>query len=157
VSVYAFTWVYVNLCEFISIRLNQNNLFQMCMNLQEYYHDFILFISNYLVYSEFTRIYTNMSWIYWKICTLPDHWTAAHCRAHCWKPYTAAHTAKLSDTAVRSAAHCRSLHEFECRTDAHRTQSYTEIIMNLDFFIWMCMNEYTSTYKWFYFVLFQII
>jgi hypothetical protein len=34
-------------------------------------------------------------------------------------PHTLPHTAALPDTAVRSAVHCRELHQFECRTAAH--------------------------------------
>ena len=52
-------------------------------------------------------------------------------------PPTLQHTAALPDTAVHSAAHCRTLHEFECRTPAHRTphtahrtQTHTIINMN---------------------------
>jgi hypothetical protein len=38
-------------------------------------------------------------------------------------PHTLPHTAALPESAVRSAAHCCTLHEFECRTPhtAHRT------------------------------------
>ena len=37
-------------------------------------------------------------------------------------PSLAAHAAALPDTAImRSTANCCTLHEFECRTSAHRT------------------------------------
>jgi hypothetical protein len=58
------------------------------------------FISNY---SEFMRIYTNMFWIYLKICCP----TAAHCRT-ARQPHTAAlpHTAAHCRTLPHTAAHC---------------------------------------------------
>jgi hypothetical protein len=65
----------------------------------------VYFISNYLIYSEFIRIYTNKFLIYLKICTLLhtaallDSRSLPHCRT---LPRTAAHT----------AAHCRT----HCRT-----------------------------------------
>jgi hypothetical protein len=34
-------------------------------------------------------------------------------------PRTLPHTVTLLDTAVRFAAHCRTLHDFGCRTAAH--------------------------------------
>jgi hypothetical protein len=167
ISVYAFTWIYVNLCEFIWM---YEIFIWMCMNLHVHEHDFI---SNYLIYSEFIRVYMNMLWIYLKICSLPDcrtlthRWTAAHCHAHCrmtaahTAAHTTVHTAALLDIAVCSAANCSTLHEFECRIAAHRTphtahstQSHTVIItwfksvaceciciyMNLREFMWINMN-----------------
>ena len=70
------------------------------------------------IYTEFIRS-MNMFWIYLKICTLPDcrtlphHWTAAHCCAHCRT--TAAHCRPH----CRTLPHCRStvcirLHVWGC-------------------------------------------
>jgi hypothetical protein len=132
------TWIYVNLREFIWIHLNQKRIMWMCANLREYWQDFIL---NHLIYSEFIRIYTNMLWIYLKICTLPNcrtqpHCrTTAHCRAHC---RTAAHCCAHSHTAGHRRALCCTLPHTawirmpDSRTPhtAHRSQSHTAINMN---------------------------
>jgi hypothetical protein len=96
----------MNLCEFMKIHLIKKNDLNIYFKLFDLY-EFVL--------NLFETMHT---------AALPH--TAAHCRT-ARQPHTAArtvrqshtaarHTAVLPDTAVRSAAHCRTLHEFECRT-----------------------------------------
>jgi hypothetical protein len=98
---------YVSLCAFMCILMNQTNYIWMCMNLHEYRYDFIRF------YFEFMQIYTNIFWMYFKICTLLDcrtllqSCTLPHCR-------TLPHTAVCNPT--HCCAHCYTLHESKCRT-----------------------------------------
>ena len=80
-----------------------------------------------------------------------DYWRIVDCRlrglaSNAGQPHTAAHTmprtAALPDKAVRSAAHCHTLHKFECCTPhtAHHTQPHTAIHMNSNDDMWMCMH-----------------
>jgi hypothetical protein len=93
------------------------------MNLHEYQYDFI---SNYLIYSEFIRLFEKMLTAGMSNTAAPlDSRILPHALPDSRTlPHTATHTAALPDTAVYSAANCRTLHEFECRTP-HKAYSHT--------------------------------
>jgi hypothetical protein len=63
------------------------------------------------------NLYKSIFWIYMKICSLPNSRTSL--------PHTTACTAALTDTAMRSAANCSTLHELNAgphtQHTAHRT------------------------------------
>jgi hypothetical protein len=99
--------IYMNLCEsmciiYIWIETIVFECIWIYMNISMI---LVIFIFNYLMYSEFIHIYTNTFWSYLEICTLPHCCCAAHCRT-ARQPHTATHTAGQPHTAARTAAHC---------------------------------------------------
>jgi hypothetical protein len=145
--------IYMNMCKFMWIYVNDNMIV-------------FYFISKYLNYSESTRVYMNMFWIYLKICTLPDyhtllhHWRSAHYRAQCRAhSRTAAHCRIHCCTTRHSCALCRTLpHAAWIRMPdsrtlriVHRTQSHTAINMIYNIFIWMWMHAHECAWiMWFW-------
>jgi hypothetical protein len=104
----AFTWIYVNSCEFVSMYMNQNNFIWMCMNLHEYLRDSFNFISNDLTYSECKSLHKLCEYILNLFERCAHCLTAAHNRT-ARQPHTAARTAGQPHTAACTAAPCRTL------------------------------------------------
>jgi hypothetical protein len=115
-------WINVDLCELMWIYMNSYKSKRSDLDVHELTSILTWF---YLILCQIIWFIPNLSefiWLY--VLNLFENMHTARL------PHTAApldsrtlpRTAALPDTAVRSAANCSTLHEFECQTAAHRTQ-----------------------------------
>jgi hypothetical protein len=117
----------------------------MYTNSKDYLHDFIL---NDLVYSEFMHIYTNIFCFFLKICslpecrTLPNRWTATHCRAHCQTAAdcrTHCHTLPDCRTQLCALLWCGSVRQCNCSVAALRR--WAAVCGSVRGSVWQCARQ----------------
>jgi hypothetical protein len=122
VSVYASTWIYIILCEFIWISVNHNSFIRICTNLHECLNDCIWFG---LISFDLFRICRNLYEC--RLNLFENMHTACCSDVHCWatgQPHIAARTCYR--TLLHTAAHYRCAH---CRTPARCRKNYHTLLL----------------------------